>query len=295
MDWATEQGLEKVGSGKVREIYRVGPGRLLLVASNRISAFDVIMHEEIPKKGRVLTGLSAYWCQRITRELGGRIKTHFISVDPTDLPRSISLPKDLDGRWMLVREANMLPLEMVVRGYLAGSAWEEYKNQGTVHGMEAPRGLLQSQRLAEPMVTPSTKATEGHDENINASQAISIVGKETYEKASAMCLEIFEFASAHLESVGIVLADTKFELGWIDGELCLCDEVLTPDSSRFWPKAKYEPGTNPPSLDKQPLRDWLATQPWDRKPPPPTLPEWVLSETSQRYLSCYAMITGNSL
>jgi phosphoribosylaminoimidazole-succinocarboxamide synthase len=295
MDWAMQQGLEKIGSGKVREIYRVAPGELLLVASNRISAFDVIMQEEIPEKGRVLTGLSAYWCRRISEELGGRIKTHFISVDPLDLPRSISIPEELEGRWMLVREARMLPLEMVVRGYLAGSAWEEYKDHGTVHGIAVPGGLLRAARLEMPMVTPSTKASEGHDENIDDSTAIAMVGRETYERASAICLELFEFASAHLESVGIVLADTKFELGWIDGELCLCDEVLTPDSSRFWPMAAYEPGINPPSLDKQPLRDWLASQPWDRKPPPPALPDEVVKETSQRYLSCYAMITGDSL
>ena len=282
-------------SGKVREVYDAGAGRLLMVASDRISAFDVIMDEPIPDKGRVLTAMTAYWLE----ELADLAPNHLISADTGDFPEgAAALPGGLDrlaGRSMLVRRAEMLDIECIVRGYLAGSAFKEYEKEGTVHGMPMPAGLRRADRLPEPVFTPSTKATEGHDLNIGMAEAIDIVGREAAEAASALCLAAYTRAATRAESQGIVICDTKFELGYIDGTLSICDEVLTPDSSRFWPADDCAPGTNPPAFDKQRLRDWLEAQPWDKQPPPPALPEEVVTATSTRYVDAYQRVCGRRL
>jgi phosphoribosylaminoimidazole-succinocarboxamide synthase len=291
----TTATLPLLSSGKVRELYDAGDGHLLMVASDRISAFDVIMEEPIPDKGRVLTAMTAAWLE----ELVDLAPNHLISADTADFPAGAALlPGGLDylaGRTMLVHRAEMLDIECIVRGYLAGSAYKEYEREGTVHGMAVPAGLLHAQALPEPIFTPSTKATEGHDLNIGMAEAVDIVGKEAAEAAAELCLAAYGRAAARAEQHGIVICDTKFELGFIDGRLALCDEVLTPDSSRFWPADDCAPGTNPPSFDKQPLRDWLEAQPWDKQPPPPALPDGIAQATSTRYVEAYERICGRSL
>jgi phosphoribosylaminoimidazole-succinocarboxamide synthase len=287
--------LPLISSGKVRELYDAGGDRLLMVASDRISAFDVIMEEPIPDKGRVLTAMTAAWLE----ELADLAPNHLVSADTADFPEgAAALPGGLDhlaGRSMLVRRADMLDIECIVRGYLAGSAYKEYEREGTVHGMPMPAGLLHAQALPEPIFTPSTKATEGHDLNIGMAEAVDLVGREAAEAAAALCLEAYTRAAARAEEHGIVICDTKFELGYIDGVLSLCDEVLTPDSSRFWPADDCAPGTNPPSFDKQPLRDWLEAQPWDKQAPPPALPQEIVDATSSRYVAAYERVCGRSL
>ena len=291
----TTATLPLLSSGKVRELYDAGDGHLLMVASDRISAFDVIMDEPIPDKGRVLTAMTAAWLE----ELVDLAPNHLISADTADFPAgAASLPGGLDylsGRTMLVHRAEMLDIECIVRGYLAGSAYKEYEREGTVHGMPMPAGLLHAQALPEPIFTPSTKATEGHDLNIGMAEAVDVVGKEAAEAAAELCLAAYGRAAARAEQHGIVICDTKFELGFIDGRLALCDEVLTPDSSRFWPADNCAPGTNPPSFDKQPLRDWLEAQPWDKQPPPPALPDGIAQATSTRYVEAYERVCGRSL
>ncbi|MDQ6617555.1 MAG: phosphoribosylaminoimidazolesuccinocarboxamide synthase [Actinomycetota bacterium] len=280
---------QHVSSGKVREIYQRGD-ELVLVTSDRISAFDVVMAEPIPNKGRVLTALTAFWLD----QLADVAPDHLLSFDvPADLGAgAISDAEDLEGRVMVVRRAEMLPIECVVRGYLSGSAWAEYRRSGTMHGQPMPAGLRQSERLGEPVFTPSTKAVRGHDENISYDQAASMVGAETAKRAQEISLELYRRGAAWAAERGIIVADTKFELGFIDGELALCDEVLTPDSSRFWPAEGWEPGTTPPSFDKQPLRDWLEESGWDKTPPPPALPEEVVTATTNRYVEAYERLTG---
>lgn len=291
----TTPSLPLLSSGKVRELYDAGDGRLLMVASDRISAFDVIMEEKIPDKGRVLTAMTASWLEA----LADLAPNHLISADVADFPEGAAqLPGGLEylaGRSMLVHRAEMLDIECIVRGYLAGSAYKEYQAQGTVHGMPMPTGLRHAEALPEPIFTPSTKATEGHDLNIGMAEAIDIVGREAAEAAAELCLAAYARAAARAEQQGIVICDTKFELGYIDGRLALCDEVLTPDSSRFWPADDCAPGTNPPSFDKQPLRDWLEAQPWNKQAPPPQLPEAIVTETSTRYVAAYERICGRSL
>jgi len=268
-------------SGKVRDVYDAGEDRLLMVASDRISAFDVVLPQPIPYKGRVLTGLTEFWLA----EVADVVPNHLISVD-------LSCGH---GAGMLVRKAEMLPIECIVRGYLSGSAWKEYAGSGTVHGMAVPAGLQQSDRFPEPLFTPSTKAAVGdHDENISFDQAAELVGADVAEQARAISLEVYRRASRRALAAGIIIADTKFELGWIDGELALCDEVLTPDSSRFWEASAWIPGTTPPSFDKQPVRDWLEQSGWDKSPPPPDLPAEVVAATSARYVSAYERLTGSS-
>ena len=266
-----------------------------MVASDRISAFDVVMAEPIPDKGRVLTAMTAYWLE----ELADLAPNHLVSADVADFPDgAATLPGGLGylaGRSMLVHRAEMLDIECIVRGYLAGSAFKEYEKEGTVHGMAMPPGLRHADRLPEPIFTPSTKATEGHDLNIGMAEAVDLVGQEAAEAASALCLAAYSRAAARAESQGIVICDTKFELGFIDGTLSICDEVLTPDSSRFWPAEDCAPGTNPPSFDKQRLRDWLETQPWDKQPPPPALPDEVVSATSALYTESYERVCGRRL
>jgi phosphoribosylaminoimidazole-succinocarboxamide synthase len=289
--------LTLVHSGKVRELYDAGEDRLLMVASDRLSAFDVILAEPIPDKGRVLTAMTVHWLTL----LADVAPSHMISVDPADFPSAaaaIGGPAGLAGiagRAMLVRRAEMLPLECIVRGYLVGSGWAEYERSGTLHGMSLPPGLAQAAQLPEPMFTPSTKATEGHDENISYDQAVDLVGKETAEAARNICVEAYGRAAAAAEAHGIIVADTKFELGIIDGELALCDEVLTPDSSRFWPADAWRPGTNPPAFDKQPVRDLLESSGWDKTPPPPALSPEVVAETSARYIEAYERVSGRRL
>jgi len=283
--------LSRIYSGKVRDIYQVGDDQLFMVASDRISAFDVILAEPIPHKGRVLTAMTVHWLEA----LSDLAPSHLVSADPGRFPAGAEEIPGAAGRAMLVRRAEMLPIECIVRGYLAGSGWKEYQASGTLHGMALPGGLRQADRLPEPLFTPSTKATEGHDLNISFDEAVDLVGKETAGTARDLCVEAYRRAHAAAEAEGIVVADTKFELGFIDGHLAICDEVLTPDSSRFWPADQWEPGTNPPSFDKQPVRDWLEASGWDKNPPPPALPAEVVSATSQRYVTAYERICGRRL
>jgi phosphoribosylaminoimidazole-succinocarboxamide synthase len=286
--------LPQIHSGKVRELYDAGQGRLLMVASNRISAFDVIMAEPITDKGRVLTAMTVFWCEEMADVVPGTL----LAVDPADIAAAlpgVTLPPEWAGRAVLVRRADMLALECIVRGYLAGQAHEEYEKYGTVHGTALPAGLRLADRLDEPMFTPSTKAAEGHDLNIDFAAAVDLVGSEAATQARDICLELYRRAAARAADVGFILADTKFELGYVDGQLSLCDEVCTPDSSRLWPADEVVPGTTPPAFDKQPLRDWLAAQPWDRTPPPPALPDTVTGALSQRYVAAYERVTGRSL
>jgi len=278
-------------SGKVRDVYELSASTLLLVASDRVSAFDVVMAEPVPDKGRVLTALSVFWAGR----LSGVAPTHLVS---TDLPASEELsaagvdPGYALGRSMVVRRAQMLPLECIVRGYLSGSAWAEYSQGGTVHGQAMPAGLRQSDRLPEPVFTPSTKATSGHDQNISYDQAAALVGNAMAARAREISLEAYRTGADWARQRGIIIADTKFELGLIEGELAICDEIMTPDSSRFWPADSWRPGGPQPSFDKQPLRDWLEATGWDKSPPPPALPAHVVEATRARYVEAYERLTG---
>jgi len=276
-------------SGKVRDIYDAGEDRLLMVTSDRLSAFDVVMAEPIPEKGRVLTAMSAFWFEKFQ----GIVGSHLISTSLDDCPPEAQRD-DWQGRIMLCRKAEMLPIECIVRGYLTGSAWKEYKADGTMHGQVLPAGLLESAQLPEPVFTPSTKAAEGHDENISFDVAVDLIGIELAEKARSVAIELYSKGAEWAAARGILIADTKFELGLIDGELVLCDEVLTPDSSRFWPADSWKPGSTPPSFDKQPVRDYLDGLDWNKQPPAPALPDEVVETTSARYIDAYERITGRS-
>jgi len=270
--------------GKVRDVYDEGDGTLTFVASDRISAFDVVMGEPIPDKGRVLTAMTEFW---LTQVLAGVCPNHLVRIVEDG---------EHAGRAMVVRKAEMLPIECIVRGRLSGSAWKEYERHGTMHGQPLPAGLRQSDLLPEPVFTPSTKAEVGdHDENISFDQAVALVGAEVAEEARRISLEAYRRGAEHAAARGIVIADTKFELGFLDGRLALCDEVLTPDSSRFWPAEGWEPGATPPSLDKQPVRDFLEATGWDKGPPPPALPPEVVAATTARYRKAYEQLTGRSL
>ncbi len=283
--------MEHLYSGKVRDVYALDGDLLLFVTSDRISAFDVVMAEPVPDKGRVLTAITAFWSDR----LAAVAPSHLVQVG---LPGGLDLaglgvPQGYaEGRCMLVRRAEMLPLECIVRGYLSGSAWAEYKRSGTMHGASLPAGLRQSDKLPEPVFTPSTKATTGQDQNISYEQAVDLVGAKAAARAREISLEAYRQGAAWAAERGIIIADTKFELGYIDGELAVCDEVLTPDSSRFWPAERWEPGVAPPSFDKQPLRDWLEASGWDKSPPPPALPPGVVASTRERYVQAYERLSG---
>ena len=267
-----------VGSGKVRELYSLDDGRLLLVASDRISTFDVVLPTEIPDKGRVLTGLSGFWFART----GDLCPNHLLGIRP-------------DGRATECRRLEMLPLECVVRGYLSGSGWKSYVESGHVCGVELPAGLRESDELPEPIFTPTTKALTGHDEPLTASQASELVGAERYREVERVSIELYRFGAEHAAAQGIILADTKFEFG-VDGEakLVLADELFTPDSSRFWPADEYEPGGPQPSFDKQYVRDYCESLGWDKTEPGPDLPDEVVSGTRARYVEAFERITGIS-
>jgi phosphoribosylaminoimidazole-succinocarboxamide synthase len=281
--------LPRLHTGKVRDVYDAGDGRLLMVTSDRISAFDVVMAEPIPDKGRVLTAMSAFWFEH----LADVAPSHLLSTDLDDLPDEARRP-ELAGRAMLCRRAEMLPIECIVRGYLSGSAWKEYRTSGTMHGTALPTGLREAERLPEPVFTPSTKADVGHDENISFEAAVDLVGEELATRARDVSLELYRRGAEWAAERGIIVADTKFELGLVDGELVVADEVLTPDSSRFWPADRWSPGATPPSFDKQPLRDHLDGLDWDKAPPPPPLPPDVVDATRARYVAAYELVTGRS-
>ena len=274
--------------GKVRDIYDLGD-KLLMVATDRISAFDYILDSEIPNKGRVLTQLSLFWLD----QMKDVVDNHLISADVADLPEQFKPYADyLNGRFMLVKKAEMFPVECIVRGYLAGSGLKEYEANGTVCGIELPAGLVNSSKLPEPIFTPSTKAEiGGHDENISFERCVELIGEENATALRDLAIKIYSLARDHAAENGIIIADTKFEFGVIDGKIVLADEVMTPDSSRFWPGDEYEPGKSQPSFDKQFLRDWLAAN-WDRQGNPPALPEEIVEKTSQKYIQAYEKITG---
>ena len=282
----TPVGLPKLRSGKVRDVYKVGDDRLLMVASDRISAFDVILPEPIPDKGRVLTAVSSFWFDQ-TKDI---VANHLISVDPADFPAEAG--PDVAGRAMLVKAAQPVLMECVVRGYLFGSAFSEYQKHGTVNGEPLPSGMVNAERLPEPIFTPSTKADEGHDMALTQADAIALVGKDLYEQLRDLSIAIYKYGTTVASSRGILLADTKLEFGTVDGELVLIDEILTPDSSRFWPADEYEPGTAPPSFDKQYVRQYLLDQGWNGTPPPPSLPDEVIQGTRARYVEAYELLTG---
>jgi phosphoribosylaminoimidazole-succinocarboxamide synthase len=277
------QDLPKIASGKVREIYAGPGGTLLLVASDRISTYDVVHPTPIPDKGAVLTGLSAFWFEN-TEQI---VANHLISV--TD-----GVPEEARGRGMVVHRLEMLPVECVVRGYITGSGWKDYQATGRVSGIELPPGLRESDQLPTPLFTPSTKATEGHDEAIDFEGAVELIGdRELAERVREVSIALYRYAADHARERGIILADTKFELG-LDpgGVLTLGDEVCTPDSSRFWPADEYEPGRSQPSFDKQFVRDWASSTGWDRTPPAPAIPEDVVARTREKYVEAYERITG---
>ena len=278
------------GRGKVRDIFEAGSD-LLLVATDRISAFDVVLATAIPTKGQVLTGLSLFWFDQ-TKHL---VRNHLLTADVDGFPAPFTGRfEELAGRAMLVRRASVVPVECVARGYLSGSGWKEYRAGGTVCGIALPPGLRESDRLTEPIFTPATKEASGHDINISLPEMAERVGRGLAERLKELTLSIYEFAAARALERGIILADTKFEFGFAEGELILIDEVLTPDSSRFWPADRYEPGHAQPSFDKQFVRDWLDANGWDHEPPPPALPDDVVSQTASRYREAYERITGES-
>jgi phosphoribosylaminoimidazole-succinocarboxamide synthase len=281
--------LAKVGAGKVRDVYALTGDRLLIVASDRISAYDVVLDDQIPDKGRILTGLSRFFFEML------KVPNHFLSLD---LDATV-LIDDVDRQWlagrsMVVRRADVVPMECVVRGYLYGSSWREYRTGGGPTTEHLPPGLRLADRLPEPIFTPATKASDGHDENLDEAGARILVGGDVYQELRRRSIEIYLSAAAHAEKQGVILADTKFEFGYSNGELILIDEVLTPDSSRYWPADSWRPGTEVPSFDKQYVRNWLDSAGWDHNPPAPALPAEVVAGTRERYVEAFERITGSS-
>ncbi len=275
-----------VRRGKVRDIYDFGD-RLLFVASDRISAFDWVMPNGIPRKGEVLTRFSRFWFDRLD------VANHFLSADVTLLPLPAGTDVDaFAGRSMIVRKTQVVPIECVVRGYLAGSGWKEYQHHGTVCGQVLPSGLLESSQLPEPIFTPATKAETGHDENISFERMQQIVGNDLAVQLRDLSLHIYRHGASHAADCGIIVADTKFEFGLLDGQIILIDEVMTPDSSRFWPADSWKPGINPPSFDKQFVRDWLEQSGWDKNSAPPQLPADVVERTADKYREAFEKLTG---
>jgi phosphoribosylaminoimidazole-succinocarboxamide synthase len=284
-------GLPLLSRGKVRDIYDLGD-RLLLIATDRISAFDVVLPQPIPDKGKVLNQLSAFWFAWSAPLVGN----HLVSADAADFPAALQPFRPvLEGRSSLVRKAAMFPVECVARGYLSGSGWKEYQQSGTVCGIRLPAGLKESDKLPEPIFTPATKEETGHDINISFERAASIVGSEAAAELRRLTLEIYSRAAAYAAERGIVIADTKFEFGVIDGKIAICDEMLTPDSSRFWPADRYAPGGPQPSFDKQFVRDFLESIRWDKSPPAPDLPADVIAGTRARYVEALTILSGRGL
>ncbi len=288
----TIQGLTHLRSGKVRDLYDIDADHLLLVASDRVSTYDVIHPTPIPDKGRVLTGIAAFWFDR----LDPIVPNHLVSTSVADLPAELSDQRDeLAGRFMLCRKVEVVPFECVVRGYLAGSGWREYQQGGRVCGVPLREGLREADRLDEPIFTPATKAEDGdHDENVSFEVMASGVGEDLAAQLRELSLELYAAGAEHAAAQGIILADTKFEFGLRDGQIVLADEVLTPDSSRYWPADTWQPGTNPPSFDKQFVRDYATSTGWDRTPPAPELPPDVVAQTRAKYLEAFERITGRT-
>jgi phosphoribosylaminoimidazole-succinocarboxamide synthase len=283
--------LPRYRRGKVRETFDLG-GRLLMVATDRISAFDVVLPTGIPGKGIVLTQLSRFWFEWF----GDRIRWHYITTDLSELPPAVQRYRAiLEGRAMVVRRAERIDVECVARGYLSGSAWAEYRERGTVAGERLPAGLVESDRLPEPLFTPAIKAESGHDRNISFAELVDLVGEELAATLRDRTLAIYQAAERYALERGVIIADTKLEFGWIDGELAVIDELLTPDSSRFWDAERYSPGKAQPSFDKQFVRDWLAASGWNREPPGPALPDDVVEATRSRYFEAYERLTGRAL
>ncbi|MCJ7597015.1 MAG: phosphoribosylaminoimidazolesuccinocarboxamide synthase [Desulfobacterales bacterium] len=287
------EDLKLLKRGKVRDVYEVDDNKLLIVASDRMSAFDVVMDDPIPDKGRILTTLSLFWF----KQLGTVVENHMISSDPSEYPGPCrKYDKELEGRSMLVKKASPLPVECIVRGYLSGSGWAEYRSTGAICGIPLPKGLSESAKLPQPIFTPSTKAEAGlHDENISFEKAAEILGEKRAGQIRDLSLKIYEFGRDLAAKKGIIIADTKFEFGLKDDRLILIDEVLTPDSSRFWPMDTYRPGGPQASFDKQYLRDYLDSLDWPKEPPPPRLPTEIINKTRDRYLEALERLTGHAL
>ena len=286
------EDLKLIKRGKVRDVYDFDD-HLLIVTSDRMSAFDVVMDDPIPDKGKILTQISLFWFD----QLKSIVANHLVSADPAEYPEPCRKYRDaLEGRSMFVKKAKPLPVECIVRGYLSGSGWKEYQSQGSICGIPLPTGLLESAQLPEPIFTPSTKAEEGdHDENIGFDEVINALGKETAEKVRQLSLQIYEFGREQAAQKGIIIADTKFEFGFDNGDLILIDEALTPDSSRFWPQDEYQPGGTQKSFDKQFLRDYLNGLDWPKQPPPPKLPADIIQKTEDRYQEALKRLTGRGL
>jgi len=284
-------GLPLLSRGKVRDIYDLGDA-LLLVATDRISAFDVVLRQPIPDKGKVLNQLSAFWFSWSEPI----VANHLVTADAGRFPAALApFREQLEGRSSLVRKARMFPIECVARGYLSGSGWKEYRKSGTVCGIELPPGLVESDRLPRPIFTPATKEESGHDVNISFERAAEIVGQQAASELRRLTLEIYSKAAEYAAGRGIIIADTKFEFGLIDGKIAICDEMLTPDSSRFWPADEYRPGGPQPSYDKQFVRDFLESASWDKNPPAPELPPDVIDGTRARYLEALTILSGRGL
>ena len=284
-------GIERHARGKVRDVYAAGDF-LVIVATDRLSAFDYILPTPIPDKGKVLTQLTLFWLD-LLRDI---VPNHFVSANVADYPKQFHTFRDqLEGRSMLVRRAKMIEVECVARGYVSGSGWKDYKREGGICGIPLPAGLRESDKLPEPIFTPATKAQSGHDENISFETAVNAIGGKLASQVRSLTLEIYRRAAEYAETRGVIIADTKFEFGFIGDQLTLADEVLTPDSSRFWPRASYHPGGPQPSYDKQYVRDYLESIHWNKQPPAPALPADVIARTSEKYREAYRVLTGKPL
>jgi phosphoribosylaminoimidazole-succinocarboxamide synthase len=279
--------------GKVRDSYDLGDGRLLIVTTDRLSAFDVVMRQGVPDKGAVLTQISAFWFDRTADLIPNHMLRLIGNCDNADLP--FPCPPVLRGRAMTVKKAKRVDIECVARGYLSGSGWAEYRESGSVCGIELPQGLRESDKLPEPIFTPTTKAESGHDLSMSFPQVVDMVGEKTAKQLRDATLDVYRSAAEYALERGIIIADTKVEFGWYDGKLILIDELLTPDSSRFWDAPSYSPGKAQPSFDKQPVRDWLTSTGWNKEPPPPDLPDEVVESTSERYREAFRRLTGREL
>jgi phosphoribosylaminoimidazole-succinocarboxamide synthase len=285
-------GIERHAQGKVRDVYSVDENRLLIIASDRISAFDYILPTGIPDKGRVLTQLSIFWFDFLHEVT----PTHFLTANVDEYPEKLHpFRAQLAGRSMLVKRAKMIEIECVARGYISGSGWKEYRERGTVCGIQLPAGLRESDKLPEPIFTPATKAQSGHDENVSFEHVVSLIGEDLSKRLRDLTLEIYSRAARYAETKGVIIADTKFEFGFVDGQLVLGDEVLTPDSSRFWPAESYQAGGAQFSFDKQFVRDYLESIHWNKQPPAPPLPEEVAEKTAGKYRQAYQILTGRAL